>query len=388
MKSIEAREAGFDAGRLQRVVEALRKDIQAERYDGAALHVGRHGRTVMQAVEGYADRAAKRPLSEDTVFVSMSIGKQFLNALVLSYVERGLLSLHMPVQEVLPEFGSRGKGAIKLWHLLTHTSGLMSAVPPLPVEVLTSVEKLAAFAAGSLPEALPGERVNYSIILGHAVLAAMLLKVDGGKRGLAELLDAEVFRPLGMRDTSLGVRPELRSRLAPVVARYQQPGLFAPPEVEGIGGLVLMEGSEIPAGGYATTIADVARFAAMLQGGGELEGYRLLSPAMLKLAARNYTGSMPNSLMAYSVGMRGWEAWPAGVGLGFFVRGEGLTPGPIGNLASPHSFGGWGAGTSCFWVDPERGLTFSFLSTGLMEDSRHIERIGRLSDMVLAAVTG
>ncbi|MFP2906215.1 serine hydrolase domain-containing protein [Pyxidicoccus sp. 3LFB2] len=387
MKSIESREAGFDPSRLQRVVEALRNDIQHERYDGAALHVGRRGATVLHAVEGYADRAAKRALTEDMVFVSMSIGKQFLNALVLSYVERGLLGLHMPVQDVLPEFGQRGKAGIKLWHLLTHTSGLMSAVPPLPAEVLTNVERMAAFAASSLPEGLPGERVNYSILLAHSVMAAMVLKVDGGRRTLSQVLDAEVFQPLGMRDTSIGIRPDLRARLAPVVARYTETGLFSPQEVEGIGALVGAEGSEIPAGGYATTLSDVARFTAMLQGGGELDGYRLLSPAMLKLAARNYTGHLPNSLMAYAVGLRGWEAWPAAIGLGFFVRGEGLTPGPIGNLASPNTFGGWGAGTSCFWVDPERELTFSFLSTGLMEDSRHIERIGRLSDMVLAAVT-
>ncbi|NMO16975.1 hypothetical protein HPC49_12255 [Pyxidicoccus fallax] len=58
-----------------------------------------------------------------------------------------------------------------------------------------------------------------------------------------------------------------------------------------------------------------------------------------------------------------------------------------GNLASPNTFGGWGAGSTCFWIDPERELTFSFLSTGLMEDSHHIERLSRLSDMVLAAVT-
>jgi CubicO group peptidase (beta-lactamase class C family) len=387
MKSIESREAGFDPARLQRVVEALRGDIQHERYDGAALHVGRRGATVLRAVEGYAERASKRPLTDDTVFVSMSIGKQFMNALVLSYVERGLLGLHTPVKDVLPEFGQRGKGGIKLWHLLTHTSGLMSAVPPLPAEVLTSVEKMAAFAATSLPESLPGERVNYSILLAHSVMGAMVVKVDGGQRTLTQILDAEVFQPLGMRDTSMGVRADLRARLAPVVPRYTDTGLFSPAEVEGIGGLVQMEGSEIPAGGYATTLSDVARFTAMLQRGGELDGYRLLSPAMLKLAARNYTGAMSNSLMTYSVGLRGWDAWPAAIGLGFFVRGEGLTPGPIGNLASPGTFGGWGAGSSCFWVDPERELTFSFLSTGLMEDSRHIERIGRLSDMVLAAVT-
>ncbi|MCP3143233.1 serine hydrolase domain-containing protein [Pyxidicoccus xibeiensis] len=387
MKAIESREAGFDPARLQRVVEALRKDIHAERYDGAALHVGRRGRTVLQAVEGFANRAAQKPLTEDTVFISMSIGKQFMNALVLSFVERGLLGLHTPVQDVLPGFGVRGKGGITLWHLLTHTSGIMSAVPALPVEVLTSVEKMAAFAAGSLPESLPGERVNYSIILGHSIMAAMLLKVDGGKRSLTQLLDAEVFQPLGMRDTSLGVRPDLRARLAPIAVRYKEPGLFTPEEMEGLGALVQVEGAEIPAGGYTTTIADLARFTAMLQGRGELDGYRLLSPATLKLAARNWTGQLPNNIMSYSMGMRGWAPWPASIGLGFFVRGEGLTPGPIGNLASPNTFGGWGAGSTCFWVDPERELTFSFLSTGLMEDSHHIERLSRLSDLVLSAMT-
>jgi len=45
-----------------------------------------------------------------------------------------------------------------------------------------------------------------------------------------------------------------------------------------------------------------------------------------------------------------------------------------------------GAGSTLFWVDPERDLTFVFLSAGLLEDGRSILRHQRLSDMVIASV--
>ena len=37
-------------------------------------------------------------------------------------------------------------------------------------------------------------------------------------------------------------------------------------------------------------------------------------------------------------------------------------------------------------MDPVRDLTFSFLSVGLMEDSYHLERVSRLSDIVVSAL--
>src|SRR5437899_6209219 len=84
--------------------------------------------------------------------------------------------------------------------------------------------------------------------------------------------------------------------------------------------------------------------------------------------------------------MRGWEPFPAAIGLGFFIRGEGVIPGFFGNLCSARTYGGLGAGSTAFWVDPSRDLTFSFLSVGLMEDSYHLERVSRLSDIVVSAL--
>jgi CubicO group peptidase (beta-lactamase class C family) len=316
----------------------------------------------------------------------MSTGKQFTNVLALTLVERGALRLHQPVADVLPEFRPLGKETVNLHHLLTHTSGVASAIPSVPPEVLTSIERMAAIACAQPLESLPGERVNYSILLAHTVIAAMCLRVDGNRRSFAEMIEAELFQPLGMRETSLGPRADLVERLCPIRASYSGIGLLDPAAIEGLGTLLRMPGCEIPAGGYLTTIGDLHRFAEMLRRGGELDGVRVLSPAMIDHCTRNHTGELRNVLFDPCLSYRGWQPWPAYIGLGFFVRGEKPIPGPFGMLNSPRTFGGIGAGSTGFWVDPERDLSFAFLSTGLMEDSHHLERMALLADLVVSSL--
>ena len=74
------------------------------------------------------------------------------------------------------------------------------------------------------------------------------------------------------------------------------------------------------------------------------------------------------------------------LGVGFFVRGEGNIPGLFGVLNSPRTFGGFGAGSTGFTVDPERDLSLAFLSAGLMEDSYHVERMGAVADLVVSSI--
>lgn len=377
---------GIDPGRLQRVPARIEADVTARRYDGAAIAISRRGEPVLRSVHGYADRQGDRRLAFDDVFASFSTGKQFANVVVLKLIERGDLHLAMHVGEVLPAFRSRGMRGITLFHLLTHTSGILSAIPAVPLDVLVSIEKLTAHIAGQRPESPPGERVNYSIIAAHAVMAAMVCKVDGGRRRFAQILDEELFAPLGMTQTSLGPRADLVARLCPVVARYDEPGMFHPQEVAGIGQVLLIDGAEIPAGGYLTTLDDLHRFTCMLANGGELDGVRILSPRTLRYCAQNHTGERPNGLFDYTRDLRGWAPFPASIGIGFFVRGHAVQPGPMSNFSSPETFCGWGAGSTCFWVDPRERLAFSFLSTGLMEESYHIERLQRLADLVMTSL--
>ena len=63
----------------------------------------------------------------------------------------------------------------------------------------------------------------------------------------------------------------------------------------------------------------------------------------------------------------------------------GIFPTPMGHTTSPHTYSGQGAGSTLFWVDPERDLTFIILTAGLLEDGDSMLRFQRLSDLVVAA---
>jgi CubicO group peptidase (beta-lactamase class C family) len=376
----------FDEKRLARIGATIRRDIEDGKYHGAAMRVASNDGVVLDLIEGYADREAGRRLSQDSVFCTLSVAKQFTNVLALSLVEQGLLRLHAPIAELLPQFGAPDHEKINLWHLLTHTSGIFSAFPRVPPEIVCSIEQLTNFAASQKLESLPGERVNYSICVVHSVIAALCLRADGRGRTYSQMLDEEIFTPLKMRDTSLSLRRDLEARYCPVKATWSGGGAVPPETVEGMNRLMRIPGAEIPGGGAVSTLEDVFRFVEMLRNGGELDGVRILSPAMIDYASRNQTGDLRMALMEPLLSSRKWLPTPAYVGLGFFVRGEGVTPGPFGVLNSPRSIAGMGAGATAFWVDPQRNLSFTFLSTGLMEASRNLERLGVLSDLVLAAI--
>ena len=287
---------GFDEQRLARVGQTLKRDIESGKYHGASMMVARKGKVVLDLVEGYSDREAGRRLAPDAVFSTMSVAKQFTNVLALSLVERGALRLHAPIAQWLPEFRAMGHEKVTLSHLLTHTSGICSAIPELPPEVLTNIEQLTAYAASRPLESLPGERVNYSILVGHSVIGALCLRADGRGRTYSQMLEQELFAPLKMRDTSVGLRKDLVERFCPVKAAWSGSGVIAPETVEGMNDFIRMPGAELPGGGCVSSIGDLHRFAEMLRRGGELDGARILSPALIDYASRNHTGELRNVL--------------------------------------------------------------------------------------------
>ena len=107
--------------------------------------------------------------------------------------------------------------------------------------------------------------------------------------------------------------------------------------------------------------------------------------AIIDLATKNWTGDRPNELYKAVANRAGWRPYPAYMGLGFAVRGAGVHHAIYGTLCSPGTFGNYGAGTSLFWVDPERDLTLVILTAGVLAHAPNIQRFHRLSDMAVAA---
>ena len=73
--------------------------------------------------------------------------------------------------------------------------------------------------------------------------------------------------------------------------------------------------------GIVSTVPDMYRFAETLRRGGTLDGARVLSPAVLAQATRNWTGEKPNELYSIRGKERGWDPVPGYIGLGFSLRG-------------------------------------------------------------------
>src|SRR5512144_455381 len=113
--TVRPAEAGFDAGRLERVGERIAADIGAERYDGARIMVARRGIPALDLTIGFAERATARPLAQDAMFSIMSISKVMTAVALLQAVERGEVSLLQPAASIIPEFGQRGKERITVY---------------------------------------------------------------------------------------------------------------------------------------------------------------------------------------------------------------------------------------------------------------------------------
>jgi CubicO group peptidase (beta-lactamase class C family) len=308
--------------------------------------------------------------------------------LTLRAIERGQFDLTTRISDLVPEFSGHGREKIEIHHLLTHSSGLPSVYSPregMYIDVLDDV--IAEICKNIFPQDPPGQFVRYAPICHHALLGDALRRTDPKKRSYRAICEQELLKPLGMKDTAIGLRRDLRKRHLVPVFRGNSPTQHLGHSNLGINGAFEEEFAEMPWVGGVSTAADMYRFAEMLRREGELDGKRILSPTIVRRAHHCWTGEKPNELYKKIFENRGWEVLPAYIGLGFSLRGERMGHALFGTLTSPETFGNHGAGTTLFWVDPELDMSFVGLATGVMNSDVNIERWQRLSDIAVTAAT-
>jgi CubicO group peptidase (beta-lactamase class C family) len=377
----------MDQKRLADMANVIRADIKAGLYHGVVIKVAQAGVVAMESAIGAADGAQTQPLALNSVFSIFSITKAFTNTLVLQAIERGYFSLTSTVSELIPEFSGHGREKVQIWHLLSHQAGfpiIFELKPNMYIDRFD--EMIAAVIELVKPEQPPCNTVAYSPLVNHVLMAECVRRTDPKRRGYRQIVQDEILTPLKMHDTSVGLRADLKPRKVVPDFRGNYPIGHRGHGNLGPNGAFEEEHAEMPWVGIASTVPDMFRFAEMFRQNGTLDGARILSPATLALARRNWTGEKPNELYAARGRERGWDPAPAYIGLGFSLRGEAMCRHMFGTLASPGTFGNYGAGTTLFWIDPQRDLSFTFLSAGLMESNANTERFQKLSDMVISAV--
>ena len=376
----------MDSARLALVQDVIRADIRAKLYHGAVIKVARGDGVVLEAAIGSADAAQTQPLALNSVFNIFSVTKAFTNLLVLRAVEQGLFTLTTPISTLIPEFTGHSREKILMWHLLSHQAGFPIIFEVQPGWFINSFEEVSKIVIAEVkPADAPCAKVSYSPLVNHVLMAEALLRTDPRQRRYRQMVQEDVLDPLGMRDTAVGLRADLKPRKVVPDFQSNYPIGHKSRNTPGANGAFEDETAEMPWVGVVSTMPDMFRFTQMFRNGGIANGNRLLSPAMLNFAARNWTGDMVNELYAQRGRAEGLAPVPAYIGLGFSMRGTALCHHMFGTLASPGSFGNYGAGTSLFWVDPERDLSFTCLTAGVMEHNANTRRFQKIADIIHSA---
>jgi len=183
------------------------------------LGVVRNGQT---SIQGFGRRAAdaSEPPAADTLFRIGSITKAFTGQLLASLTADGAVSLADPLTKYVPEFiapMSEGGRPIRLIDLATHSAGLPREVPhaPGPPEdpfVNVTHDAFVAWLKANPLMFTPGTSISYSNF-GFDLLATAL--AAAAHQPYPDLLDARVFRPLGLRNTTFAPSASQAARVMP-----------------------------------------------------------------------------------------------------------------------------------------------------------------------------
>jgi beta-lactamase class C len=200
---------------LERIVERnIRSMLSSGGEAGAAVAIRIDGRATFLNY-GFADRAAKRPMTEDSLFSLASLRKVFEATLLAQAVGSGDLGLDDPVHKYVTELNDGGDiRRVTLGQLATHTSGLLLPQdhPPWPDWGYTLPEFIRTLNAWKA-EVAPGTRHLYT----HAGFVLLQLALERRyETPIDELIERRITKPLGMNATSLPRRDEsARGQLVP-----------------------------------------------------------------------------------------------------------------------------------------------------------------------------
>jgi CubicO group peptidase (beta-lactamase class C family) len=333
---------GMNAEVLAKIRTEVDKEIAANNLPGCVVLIGRQGKIFYR--EAFGNRQVKPtavPMTVDTVFDLASLTKPIATATtVAALVERGKLRYDDPVAKYIPKFAQQGKENITIEQLLTHQSGLLAdnAVVDYADGPEKAFEKICELSL----QAEPGTKFIYSDV-GFILLGEIVRRVDS--RGLAEVSQDFVFRPLGMRETTYLANAELRKRCAPTQQRDGDwmRGEVHDPRAYKLGGVA-------GHAGLFSTADDLAIYAQMLLDKGRAGDKQVLKSETVQQLTEAV--KVPGGLRTRGFDMRTGYS---------HLSGKGMSESSIGH-------GGF-TGTG-IWIDPQRELFVIFLSNRVHPDGK------------------
>jgi len=381
--TVDPKEVSFDATRLKNIDKHFKRYVDEGRLAGFAVAVARRGDVAHFGMYGAKDSDTREPITSDTMYRIYSMTKPVTSIALMMLVEQGLLQLTDPVSKFIKSFGETrvwNAGTIlrpmtaaltepmRVWHLLTHTSGLTYGFNY--ADVVDDMYRRAGFETGlSYNESLevvcdkiaalplvfqPGSSWNYSMatdVVGRIIEVVSKMPLD-------EFLEKNIFAPLGMRDTAFCVSKEKQSRVASLY-RYDEVN-HSKIKLDALGKSSLENPKFLSGGGgLISTAGDYFKFIKMLEGRGKSGDVRIVSSRTIDLMTQNH---LPNNADISTFGRPIGEEFlydGLGFGLGFsIVIDQAKT-----RVACPNGTFSWGGmASTAFWVDPVNEISAMFFT--------------------------
>ncbi|GAA4985964.1 serine hydrolase domain-containing protein [Actinopolymorpha pittospori] len=317
----------------ERTLAELRRGQRLGWHTGAQVHAWVDGEEVVGLATGQARPG--RPMSPATIVEWASATKPVTCTALMLLVDRGSLGLDDPVCFHLPEFGTAGKEAVTVRHLLTHTAGLTSTI----TGVAPPEQVIADICAAPLREGWePGRRCAYNSV-AMWIVAALVARLSG--RRFVDFVRSEVFAPAGIRESWIGMPA------TEYAARRDDLAVIPGSPTSGTRDWVTWER---PTGGGHGPIRDLGLFYAAFLAG------RLCPPALVAAMTRRELAGVYDEYVDATVDR----------GLGFLL-GSSYAGHSYGPHASGHSFGHGGRNWCVAFADPKVGLAAAVYWNGQVD---------------------
>lgn len=283
---------GASGGDVRRVRELFEMHLEVGLHHGAQLTVYRGDEAVVDTAGGTAEPGGK-PTSLGQKHVLFSCTKPYAAVSLHRLVDRGQAAYDDPVVKHWPAFADPDsvKAEATIRQVLSHQAG----VPTSPID--DDPERWTDWdAAVDAMEAAeisfePGATAAYHWLTFGFVVGELVRRISGTP--IDEYARANLFEPLGMTDTYIGLPPDVPDDVAELVGfeafdRCRYPGF-------GLSGVGTQQAADlfnrealhravVPSSTGVGTAHDLARFFACLANGGELDGTRILSPSAVAAA--------------------------------------------------------------------------------------------------------
>ncbi|MGA7613919.1 MAG: exo-beta-N-acetylmuramidase NamZ domain-containing protein [Thermoanaerobaculia bacterium] len=261
--------------RLAIIDATVQRAMADHRIIGGIFHLEHEGQVYEKVYGLKAVVPEPEPLTRDTIYDMASLTKVMATTpSIMILYDQGRIDLDAPVFRYIPEFRHEGRDKITVRQLLTHTSGLR---PDLTLtDWWSGYQTGIALAVKEVPTQAPGTKFVYSDI-NFELLGEIVARVSGVP--LNDFAAKMIYEPLGMTDTGFLPRASKRNRIAPT--QYDERGkmllgVVHDPTSRRMGGIA-------GHAGLFTTADDLAKYARMFLGYGELNGVRILQPQTVRL---------------------------------------------------------------------------------------------------------